>query len=131
MCHLISSRPPDVLRLNGRLSPTRGSRGQGPSCSPVAVLAGGGGGSRSSPPSGGPPPPKPRGRPLHIGFFPAVTAPSAKVDILARGEFYRPQLLAHPPAGDHSPRKVGGLLYVVFGPCSPCTVDDLLRAASS
>src|SRR5215208_8135177 len=38
-----SGLSPDVLRLNGRLSPARGSRrpGQGPSCSPVAVRAGG------------------------------------------------------------------------------------------
>src|ERR687895_1676707 len=64
-------------------------------------------------------------------FLRAVTARSTKVRVFAGREFYRPQLLAHPPAGDHSPRKVGGLLYVALGPCGPRAVDDLLRAAPS
>src|SRR5919107_1944564 len=63
-------------------------------------------------------------------FLRAVTARSTKVRVFAGREFYRPQLLAHPPAGDHSPRKVGSLLYVAFGPCGPCTVDYLLRCPS-
>src|SRR3712207_7547106 len=45
--------------------------------------------------------------------------------------FRSPQLLAHSPAGDHSPRKVGSLLNVAFGPCGPGAVDDLLRASPS
>src|SRR5215211_4604763 len=63
-------------------------------------------------------------------FLRAVTARSTKVRVFAGREFYRPQLLAHSPAHDHSPRKVGSLLYVVLGPCGPGAVDDLLRAAS-
>src|SRR5918992_4438328 len=63
-------------------------------------------------------------------FLRAVTARSTKVRVLAGREFYRPQLLAHSPAGDHSPRKVGSLLYVAFGPCGPGVVDYLLRYPS-
>src|SRR5215212_8913616 len=63
-------------------------------------------------------------------FLRAVTSRSTKVRVFAGREFYRPQLLAHSPAGDHSPRKVGNLLYVAFGPCSPGAVDDLLRYPS-
>src|SRR5215212_1243374 len=61
----------------------------------------------------------------------AVTARSTKVRVVAGREFYRPQLLAHSPAGDHSPRQVGSLLYVAFGPCGLGAIDDLLRAAST
>src|ERR671916_3441121 len=63
-------------------------------------------------------------------FLRAVTARSTKVRVLAGREFYRPQLLAHSPAGDHSPRKVGSLLYVAFGPGGPGVVDYLLRYPS-
>src|SRR5688572_11385202 len=63
-------------------------------------------------------------------FLRTVTARSTEVRVFAGREFYRPQLLAHSPAGDHSPRKVGGLLYVAFGPCGPGAVDDLLRYPS-
>src|SRR5829696_9506451 len=64
-------------------------------------------------------------------FLRAVTARSTKVRVFAGREFYRPQLLAHSPAGDHSPRKVGSLLYIAFGPCGPGAVDDLLCYPSS
>src|SRR5215207_3121314 len=60
---------------------------------------------------------------LTIGSFSAVTARSTKVRVVAGREFYRPQLLAHPPARDHSSRKVGGLFYVALGPCGPGAVD--------
>src|ERR671910_2973293 len=63
-------------------------------------------------------------------FLRAVTARSTKVGVFAGREFYRPQLLAHSPAGDHSPRKVGSLLYVAFGTRGPGAVDDLLRHPS-
>src|SRR5215208_2514388 len=63
-------------------------------------------------------------------FLRAVTARSTKVGVFAGREFYRPQFLAHSPAGDHSPRKVSSLLYVAFGPCGPGAVDDLLRCPS-
>src|SRR4029453_2787216 len=63
-------------------------------------------------------------------FLCAVTSRSTKVRVFAGREFYRPQLLAHSPAGDHSPRKGGSLLYVAFGPCGPGAVDDLLRYPS-
>src|SRR5215212_1091677 len=59
------------------------------------------------------------------------SGPSSEVRRLARGELHRPELLAHPPAGDHSPRQVGGLLDVALGPSGPGAVDDLLRAASA
>src|SRR5918995_1384913 len=61
------------------------------------------------------------------GLLPTVTARSAQVRVFAGREFYRPHLLAHPPAGDHPPRKVGGLHYVALGPCGPGAVDDLRR----
>src|SRR5215211_4068322 len=64
------------------------------------------------------------------GILRAVTARSTQVRVFAGREFYRPQLLAHSPAGDHSPGKVGSLLYVAFGPCGPGAVDDLLRYPS-
>src|SRR5215218_6890501 len=64
------------------------------------------------------------------GILRAVTARSTQVRVFAGREFYRPQLLAHSPAGDHSPGKVGSLLYVAFGPCGPGAVDDLLRCPS-
>src|SRR5215213_5938704 len=67
---------------------------------------------------------------LAEGLLRAVTARSTQVRVFAGREFYRPQLLAHSPAGDHSPRKVGSLLYVAFGPCGPGAVDDLLRYPS-
>src|SRR5215211_2666010 len=60
----------------------------------------------------------------------ARKASSSEVRVLAWGELDRPQLLAHPPAGDHSPRQIGGLLYVALGACGPGTVDDLLRCPS-
>src|SRR5215213_6368950 len=64
------------------------------------------------------------------GILRAVTARSTQVRVFAGREFYRPQLLAHSPAGDHSPCEVGSLLYVAFGPCGPGAVDDLLRYPS-
>src|SRR5829696_7347941 len=64
-------------------------------------------------------------------FLRAVTARSTQVRIFAGREFYRPQLLAHSPAGYHSPRKVGGLLYVAFGPGGLGAVDDLLRGSAA
>src|SRR5918995_2995877 len=67
---------------------------------------------------------------LAEGLLPTVTARSAQVRVFAGREFYRPHLLAHPPAGDHPPRKVGGLHYVALGPCGPGAVDDLLRCPS-
>src|SRR5919112_797796 len=63
-------------------------------------------------------------------FLCAVTSRSTKVRVFAGREFYRPQLLAHPPAGDHSPRKVCCLLYVALGTRGPCAVDYLLRYPS-
>src|SRR5215203_4379043 len=63
-------------------------------------------------------------------FLRTVTARSTQVRVFAGREFYRPQLLAHSPAHDHSPRKVGSLLYVAFGPGSLGAVDNLLSAAS-
>src|SRR5215213_2711826 len=63
-------------------------------------------------------------------FLRTVTARSTQVRVFAGREFYRPQLLAHSPAHDHSPRKVGSLLYVAFGPCGSGAVDDLLRYPS-
>ena len=45
---------------------------------------------------------------LTIGSFSAVTARSTQVRVLRGASFYRPQLLAHPPAGDHPTREVGG-----------------------
>src|SRR3712207_8782894 len=68
---------------------------------------------------------------LAEGLLSAVTARSTKVRVLARGELDRPELLAHPPAGDHRAGEVGGLLDVVLGPGGLGAVDDLLRAASS
>src|SRR5215208_4494773 len=67
---------------------------------------------------------------LAEGLLRAVTARSTQVRVFAGREFYRPQLLAHSPAGDHSPREVGSLLYVAFRPCGPGAVDDLLRYPS-
>src|SRR5215217_1550183 len=67
---------------------------------------------------------------LAEGLLRTVTARSTQVRVFAGREFYRPQLLAHSPAGDHSPRKVGSLLYVAFGPCGSGAVDDLLRYPS-
>src|SRR5215204_633743 len=61
----------------------------------------------------------------------ARKAPSSEVRVLSRGELNRTQLIAHPPAGYHPPRQVGGLLDVVLGPCCLGAVDDLLRAAPS
>src|SRR5688500_14421243 len=60
----------------------------------------------------------------------ARQATSPEVRVFAGREFYRPQLLAHSPAGDHSPCKIGRLLYVAFGPCGFGAVDDLLRHPS-
>src|SRR5215216_1281937 len=65
---------------------------------------------------------------LAKGFL-ARIASSPEESVLARGELDSSQLLAHPPARDHRTSEVGGLLDVVFGPCGPGAVDDLLCAA--